>query len=724
MKKNSINRRSFIVKTGVGLGFLAGITAIGCGPVRRMLAKQANDTTLEYSNKFDENIWFEVKPDNTFVLYSPKVEMGQGVFTAFAQIVAEELDLDWSKISVVHASSFHGPIDPISTGGSLSISGLFKPLTELAANTREIFKLNAAKIWAVNSSEVTLSKGVLISGSKTMTMGELVSKNIDWSLKVGKVEPKPSSSYNYIGKSIPRIDLVPKVKGEPIFGIDAGFEGMLFGSVARPPVFGAEFVSAHENGASQMPGVIKVVIEKDFAGVVARTRVQAEDAKRSLKVEWKLPTKLLQQSDIDSAIAIGSRNGVTVQKEGKTDIGTDFYVQSYTSPLGAHAHIEPNGASASWEGGKLVVKMSTQVAKLTRSQLSDRLGISEKNIDVQSQYLGGGFGRRLGTAHAVESALMAKAVGKPVHVFFERSEEFQNGILRPPTHNILKAVVDNTGKITSLEHHTSSSDVAFNSPLLPYFVKPMTGNVAEKVLGADFGAWRGGFIHYHGIPNYKTVAYHESLPFPTSWWRGLGLLANTFAIESFMDELAYKNGKDPIQFRLNHLNDTEADQKMKKVIETVKQLSGWGKKMETGKGIGFACSTDVLVPVAQVAEVTVSDGLIKVDKVYCAIDPGMSINPDGIKAQVEGAIIMGLSATLYEEIIIKDGKATPDMIGMYSIATLRDAPEIVVEIINSGGAPKGIGEPPIGPIGAAIANAIFVANGKRIRSIPLANKLA
>jgi isoquinoline 1-oxidoreductase subunit beta len=719
MANKTINRRKFMVRTGVGLGVLFGISVVGCGPVRRMLAQRVDETTLPYKNDDEAHLWFEMKPNNEIILRSPKMEMGQGILTALAQIAAEELEVDWKNIKVVHANTAQGPVDTLVTGGSLSVSGLYEPLRELSATMRELLKANAAKILGGSANDLTVKNGVISGNGKQITYGEIAAKSPSWDIKIDKPKLKSKSEFTIIGKPLARVDLVAKVKGESMFGIDSDFPDMLYGSVVRPPVFGAVFKGAEAGNVANMPGVVKVVIEKDFAGVVAKSRIEAEDAKQQLKINWQMPEKLVQQADVDSLVKVGAGKDVMIQKEGSSELeGDGVFTKEYFSPLGVHGHIEPNGAAVSFQDGKAIVKMSTQVPELTRKDVAKALDIDKENVDIQPQYLGGGFGRRLQTPHAIEAALMSKAVGKPVHVFFERTEEFQNGFLRPPTHNVLKAKLEN-GIIKAIEHHTASADVAFNSPLLPVFLKPMSNSVAKTVLGADFGAWRGGMIQYRGIENYRTVAYHNELPFQTSWWRGLGLLANTFAIESFMDELAHEAKQDPLEFRLKHIADDEKGNLLKGVLKAAAEKADWGKPLPAGRARGIACSTDVTVPVAQVAEIEIVNNEIKVRKVICAIDPGLIINPDGVKAQTEGAIIMGLSATMFEEVKIKDGKVEPNSFGYYQMAFIKDAPEIEVVLLSTGDSPKGVGEPPIGPIGAAIANAVFALTGKRLNRMPL-----
>ena len=725
MKKETISRRGFIFKTGVGLGVLVGVGVMACGPLRRTIAEKVDQGPPGYKNEYEAYVWFELKPDGTITLYSPKVEMGQGIFTALAQIAADELEMDFKNLKVVHATTNHGPIDSLSTGGSLTVSSLYQPLRELAATMREMIKANAATIMGVPVKTLTVKNGEVIGVNQKLTFAEVASKSTKWDIKIETPVLKPNKDFTIIGKPIPRNDLVPKVKGETRYGIDSTFPDMVFGSVARPPVFGATFQSVEVGDVAKMPGVVKVLTEKNFVGVIADSRVQAEDAKKALKITWKMPNKLAQQADVDALVRVGVGKDVMIQKEGNTDIlkKDETFTKEYFSPLGVHGHIEPNGAAAFYKDGKVVVKMSTQVASITRDDVAKALKIDKENVDVQSQFLGGGFGRRLQTPHAIEAALMSRAVGKPVHVFFERNEEFQNGVLRPPTHNVLKAKLDANGTIEAIEHHTASADVAFNSAILANVFKPLSSSIGESIVGADFGAWRGGMIHYKNIKNYNTTAYHKELPFQTSWWRGLGLLANTFAIESFMDELAHYSNQDALEFRLKHLRDDEKGRSIKNVLTAACEKAGWGKPLPAGRAMGLACSIDVNTPVAQVAEVEIKNGQIKVRKVTCAIDPGLIINPDGVKAQSEGAIIMGLSATLFEEITIKDGMATPNAFGYYPMASIRDTPEIEIILLSSGDKPRGVGEPPIGPIGAAIANAVFNLTGKRLNRIPLQTQI-
>jgi len=712
-KKKKFSRRKFLVRSSIGLGVVMGATYLSRPLWRRALAGYINTAESPYlGNTDDPKIWFEITADNQVTLLSPKMEMGQGVFTGLAQIAADELGIDMAQLSVKHAPTASGNIDKFATGGSTSISSLWQPLRELAATMREMLLQEAAKQLAIEANSLSVKNGVVSGGGKSVSYGDIVKNVKEWKIpKTPKL--KDVSAYKFIGKPIPRVDLKDKVIGTPIFGMDASMPGMLYGDIVRPSQIDATYVSADTSEAEKMPGVIKIVKEKDFVGVVATSITEARNAKKAIKAKWKL-NKAWQNSDIEEIIKVGKGIAYTIQKEGSPDFDDEKTITSeYHSPIGAHAQLEPNGAVAHVEDGKATVMMSTQVVMITRSEIAERLGFDVENVNIIPTFLGGGFGRRLHTPNGIQTALLSKAVGKPVKCFFDRKEEFQNDTFRPPTHHILKAKLKSNGMIEAIEHNVSSGAVAFGSPMLP--------PGAESIMGADLGAWRGGMINYSKIPNYQAISWKVDLPFATSWWRSLGLLANTFAIESFMDELAITAKKDPIQFRLDQINDDKKGTRLKKVIEAARDKATWKDgKLGNGRAMGFACSIDANTPCAHVVEVSVKDKKIKVHKVTCSIDPGVAINPDQIRAQCEGSIIMGMSAAMFEKMEVKDNQLSPTIYGPYKMALMRDAPkEIDVVILENADAPGAVGEPPLGPIAAAIANAVFRLTGQRLRSMPL-----
>ena len=715
-KNTNTSRRNFLIRGGLGA---VGVVAVGTylfrNPIRREIAGFINTAEFPYQGNTETPIiWFEITNDNNVILHSPKVEMGQGTFTGLAQIAADELEVSMDQMQVVHASSASGNLDNFATGGSTSIASLWMPLRELAATMRELIKNEAAKKLHSSVEDLSISNGIITANAKSITYADVMQGVKEWTIPETP-ELKPVVNYKYIGKPIPRVDLKDKVFGAPIFGMDATLPDMLYGAVLRPTKIGATYLRADVSKAIGMPGVIKIVEEKDFVGVVARSLIEAENAKAAIVATWEVVGNY-QTEDIRSMVTVGSGTPFVIQKEGDSETILEEcekrIISEYWSPIGAHAQLEPNGALADVKKDSATIYISTQVVSITRGEIAKRLNFDEEAVTIIPTFLGGGFGRRLHTPNGIQAAVLSRAVGKPVKCFFTRKEEFQNDAFRPPTHHILKATLNKEGKIDALEHNVSSGDVAFGSAMVP--------SIASPILGADLGAWRGGMIQYSAIPNFRAISWRVKLPFATSWWRSLGLLANTFAIESFIDELAVKSKTNPAVFRLAHIQKNERGNRLRKVIETAIKTSGYEDTIINGRAMGFAVSTDANTPCAEVVEVSILNEEIKVHKVTCVLDPGLVINPDQVRAQCEGAIIMGMSAALYEKMEINDSELTPTIYGPYEMALMKNAPkEIEVVLLQGADTPGAVGEPPLGPIGAAIANAVFRLTGKRYRDMPI-----
>lgn len=709
-----ISRRKFLVTGGLGtLGVLAIGTYVFRNPIRRQLIDFADSFVAPYSGAGSEpNLWFEITKDNVIILHSPKVEMGQGTFTGLAQITADELDVNINQIQVIAASTASGVVDSLGTGGSLSIASMWQIMREMAATMREMLKLEASKKLQIPIENLTTKEGIVSGANKQLTYAEIARDVEEWEIP-DTPKLKSIEEYKLIGKPVARIDLKAKVFGAPIFGMDAEMDNMLHAVVIRPEYIGATFKSANFSKAESMPGVIKVVQIDDWVGIVAKTYTQALAAKFEVVIEWDIPKKWTED-EIRTLISVGSGDEMLVQKKGDLlENNDDTIVElEFKTPLGAHAQLEPNGAVASYVDGKVTVILSTQVVGITQNQLSKALDIDVEHINIIPTYLGGGFGRRLNTSHAVQAVQLSKAVGQPVKYFFTRKEEFQNDMFRPPTHHIMKGRLNSEGLIEHLEHHFASGNVAIDSALLPA--------IANKVLGADFGAIRGGSIHYSNIDNVRAIQWHKTLPFATSWWRSLGLMANTFAIESFVDELALRGNNDPIKLRLAQIKDNEEGTRLKNVIQKAQLESNYSDAINNGKAMGFACSTDTGTPCAQVVEVSIVKNEIKVHKVTCVMDCGIAVNPDQVKAQCEGAMIMAMSAAMHEKMYIQDGQLQPTIFGPYDMAMIKHAPkEINVHLLQGVDKPLPVGEPPLGPMAAAVANAVRRLTGKRLAELPL-----
>jgi isoquinoline 1-oxidoreductase beta subunit len=711
-KKTS--RRKFLIRGGLGtIGVFALGTYVFRNPIRRSILEMAETLVPPYSGSGTEaNLWFEITTENQVILHSSKVEMGQGTFTGLAQIAADELDVNVDQIKVKAAETSRGVIDGLSTGGSLSIASLWQPLREMAATMREKVKIEAAKKLGVDASSLTTAAGVVSGGGKEMTYAAAVSDITDWSLP-DTPKLRAVNDYKFVGKPVKRIDLEAKVMGDPIFGMDAEMDDMLHATIIRPEHIGASLISADTSAAESMPGVVKIMRKDDWIGVIANSYPEALSARRKIKVEWDIPKQWTEEG-IREMLKVGKGDKMVTQKEGSELDSNDEQVVSmeFSSPIGAHAQMEPNGAVALVKDGRATIILSTQVIGVTQKQVSEALGLEPENVNIVCTYLGGGFGRRLNTSHAVQAAQMSMEVGKPVKYFFTRKEEFQNDTFRPPTHHIMRGKLDEQGNLEALEHHYASGNVAIGSVIMP--------EAMHAVLGTDVGAMRGGNIMYRELPNFRAVQWHTTLPFATSWWRSLGLLANTFAIESFIDEMAIKAGKNPVDFRLAMLSDEGNEGRIKKVIKEAAEKGNYNDTANGNRAMGFAACIDAGSPCAQVVEVSMTGDTVRVEKVTCVFDCGIAVNPDQVIAQCEGSIIMGISASMHERMTVRDGQLQPIIYGPYDMALMRNSPkEINVHLIQGADVPLPVGEPPLGPIGAAVGNAIRRLTGKRLTELPL-----
>ncbi len=706
-------RRQFLLGLGVGG---AGAVALGLPAMRLGMARWLDKGEMpSMAGTLDPTLWFELFPDDRVRLHLPKVEMGQGIHTSLAQIAAEELEVPWEKLEVVHASTARGPVDSQGTSGSQTVVGLFHPLREVAATLREMLRTEAARQLGVPVESLVATGGtfsVRDAPGRTLRYGEVVARHTGaWEVPEKAPPLKPVKDFRVIGQSMPRVDLEAKLTGQPVYAYDQRLPGMLYGAVARPPRLGSTLRAAREGQARQQPGVVAVVLGNDFAGVAAESRAQAYAALAHLELEWTEGERV-QQADIDALTTVKDGEGVIIQDEGDAPahLGRGRQLSAeYRTPLAAHAHLEPQAALVEVKPERMRVWMATQTPGRLRKQVAEAMDREEESVEVIPTSPGGGFGRRLDARAAIEAARLSQATGRPVHVGWNRTEEFRQGFFRPPTHHRLRASLDESGRVMAFEHQQASGDVLLG----------MVPEVVGAVMGADFGAWRGGTIRY-AVAHRQVRAQRVRLPVPTGTWRGLGLLANTFALEGFMDELAHAAGEDPLAFRLKHLSEDDAmERRWRRVLEAAARHAGWDTAAPAGRARGLACSVDVNTVVAQVAEVSVEDSRIRVHRITCAVDCGLVVNPDGATAQVEGAVMMGLGSTLSEQITFKDGQVEAENFYNYPLLTMADAPDIETLLVGDGDTPHGMGEPPIGPVAAAVANAVFALTGQRLRSLPL-----
>lgn len=719
--KSKVSRRKFLALAGAG-GAAVGLYVLFTTGRRYMLD---NLESFGPSVPDDPNSWLHVGTDNRIALMMPKAEMGQGVHTAFQQIVAEELYMSVDQVTVSLGDSLTLPSDARGTNGSNSVSSLYPVLRRVAALAREMLRAEAAQQLGVAAGLISVSAGeILADGAPTgLTYGRLLAGRQLVALATETEPPlKAVSDFTIIGQPVPRVDLPAKVDGSAVYAYDARLPGMVYGKVLKPPTVGATLKTYDTAAAQVEPGVIQVVADEDFVGVVAETQEAAIRGLGRLNAQWDERNPAWQQADIDTAMArAGGEVIATGGNAARAMSGAATQLRAtYTTPFATHATLEPQAglAHVRQETGewRADVWTATQNPAGLVGDIAEAVGIAAGQVVVHPLYLGGGFGRKVLSNAALEAARLSRAAGRPVRVNWDRREEFQHGFVRPPTRSVLRAGLTNDGRVAGWEHAQASGLVLF--AFFPAFLR--------VIFGSDFGATRGAIAPY-AFDHHRTTAQLIDLPVMTSSWRGLGLLPNVFAVESFMDELAHAAGADPLAFRLAHLGDDPVGMRLGRVLRTAAERAGWGEPLpavEAGwqVGRGLACCEDVDTVVAQVAEVTVNPatGEVRVRRVTCALDCGLVINPDGVRAQVEGNVMWGAGSALLEALTVVEGRLSASNFDDYPLLTIRQAPEVVIELIdNPHEGPYGVGEPPIGPVAAAIANAVFAATGARVRTLPL-----
>jgi len=718
--KWQISRRGFLIGMAItGTAFALGIP-IGL-PIGRQKLAELIATDMEMPGReMNPLLWLEILSDNRIRLLVPKAELGQGTHTSLAQIVADELEIGWEKLEVIHASSTQAEDLYRGTFGSLSIMTLYRPVRKAAATMREMLRDQAAiRLKQPAERLVARDGGFEVEGdSKTrISYGSLVADKVHWQAPKRAVPLKDPRAFKFIGKPMARIDLPGKVTGKTLFGSDIRFDGMLYGAVVHPPTIGAKMLAALPGPAVSMLGVVKVVIEDGFAGVVARSRDQAVAARDAIEVKWD-QGHLWQQAELEKMTAVGGPGGTVIQDQGNALAVLEkskTVTAEYLSGFCAHAALETQAAVAemSAKGGR--VWTSTQWESAAAGHVAEALGLKKRQIEIIPAYVGGGFGRKADvpavTHVAVEAARLSRAVGAPVQVIWDRTEEMRNSFYRPIVRNRFSAALDDKGRIKAMSVQHASGQCLEGS--MPKFV--------SRVAGFDFGASNGIYITYHA-PHRHTVTWAHRLPVPTGPWRGVGLFPNTFAKESFMDELAHAAQADPLQFRLDHLPKGVLGQRLRVVLKAAAERAGWGKTVPAGRARGLACCIYTGTVVAEVAEISLNreTGRIRVHKVTAAIDPGRAVNPNQVVAQVEGCIVLGTSAALIEEIVIRDGRVEAENFDQYPLLRLSEAPEVEAILFEApDGRPRGVGEPPIGPVAPAIGNAFFALTGVRLRQLPM-----
>ena len=699
------------------------------------------------------NGWFKISPDNSVTVMVPRQEMGQGVYTALAMLVAEELDADWSKVKVEQA-----PVDKMyanitmltdglpfdendksyaaaiarrvgyslgdtlgvqATGGSTSVRDAWESMRVAGASAREMLVAAAAKQWQVSASECTTRNGVVShqAAGKQATYGELAGAAAQLPVPT-QPKLKDPKDYVLIGKAQRRLDIPEKVTGAAQFGLDVRVPGMVYAAIAQCPVFGGTLKSVDESKIKSMPGVKRVVSLSNAVAVVADSYWRAKTALTALPIVWdeganaKLSsTEITEQfqRDLESGKAGSYRDeGDAIAELGRA---AKVIEAQYHVPFLAHATMEPINCTARVADGGCEVWVPNQAPSLVQWIAGKTAGIATEKVVVHTPYLGGGFGRRSEMDVVVQAVSIAKELNGPaVKLVWSREEDMQHDMYRPAAIAKFRAALDGEGKPTAWWNRIVGPSVtlSFMERIVPWAASDLMQDKTNAEGAAD--------IPYE-IPNLKVEHVLARTPIPVGFWRSVGHSYNSFFKESFIDELAHAAGKDPYEFRHGLLAQHP---RHRTVLETAAQKAGWGTPLEKGMGRGIALHKSFHSIVAQVAEVAVSaEGDIQINRVVCVIDCGQTVNPDTIIAQMESGIIFGLSAALFGEITIKDGRVEQGNFPSYDMLRLAETPQIEVHIIASDYPMGGVGEPGTPPIAPAVTNAIFAATGKRIRQLPI-----
>ncbi len=723
-KKSSLfwrpTRRGFLIGTGT-----IGALAVGaCALVRSLIPLVVDQFDRPSTGSVDDALtapllWFALDQKHGITLYLPKGEMGQGIHSAVAQLAAEELEILPSALRIEMAASTQAFGSLFNTYGSRSMRTLYAPTRKAAAMLREMLRIEAAMQLQVEGAALRLANGVFVAENdpaKRLSYQQIVAaKKGAWVVPEGKIPLKPREKFKLIGTNTARVDTLGKVVGSTPYGISARLPGMLFGALVRPPRLGAVLVSVRDDVAKNMPGVKKVVVDlaKNFAGVVAETRTQARNAAAALGAQYT-GGSTMSQAELEKLLTATIGDGTVVRSRGKAaEFDHTAINAAYRSPAAAHAHLEPLTALVDVRATSVEAWLPTQSVAIESEVLEAEFG-GKKTVQVHGMQMGGSFGRKGFQSAVLEAARLSAAVGAPVSVAWTREEEMRHSFYRQPAHIALRGRVNSAGKIDAIEQAVATANTA-TSAFGPGFAQRLLADTYNL----DIGAFIGLFSPY-AVANYRATMKVVPLPIPTGIWRGVGLLPNVFATESFADELAVSAKIDPLKFRMDNLPATEEGAQLKAALEMVAAKSGWATPPPPNVARGVACCLSGGAAIAMVAEVQQIGSQIVLRKFTAVVDAGLIVNPVGAALQVKGCIVMGASSALFEKITINAGAVEQANFDTYAIARLSQIPpQISVHFIDSPRDPQGMGEPAIGPVAPAIANAIFALTGKRQRELPL-----
>ncbi len=709
-----LNRRLFIA-TSVAGAFSLGWTVPA--------SAQAAASTPAANSGAEVGIWAVVHPDDTVVVRIARSEMGQGTFTGLAQLVADEMDADWSKVRAEYVApevnlQNKRAWGDMSTGGSRGIRASVDYVRKGGAAARAMLIQAAAQQWSVPSDQCTASAGVIThsSSGKTLRYGEVAAAAAKLPVPTDITLKKPSD-WKIIGKGVKRLDTVDKLSGRQIFAIDVQLPDMLNATIAQSPVFGGKLVSFDAKAIQGMPGVRHVMAVGDNAvAVVADKFYQAKTALAQLPIVWdEVGNGQVSSATIAATLHEGleaKQAGVGLQ-QGDTDsalAGASHKLEAvYGTPFLNHATLEPMNCTARVTGDAVEIWVPSQNGEASMAAAAEAGGVKLADVKVHKLHLGGGFGRRGQQDYVKQAVMIAKQVGgRPVKLIWTREEDMQHGFYRPVGLAKMSGAMDAAGRVTALRMRIAAPSI------VAYLIPSALVNGVDKVA---FQGMNPDEFGYMAVPNILIDHAIRTTSVPVGFWRGVNVNQNTIFMECFVDEMAHAANKDPLEFRRAMMGKNP---KHLAILNAVAERAGWGSKPPAGVYRGIAQNYGFGSYVAAVAEVSVSDaGKLKILRIVAGTDPGYAVNPDQIDAQVDGSFAYGLSAMLYSENTIKNGRVVEGNFDTYQVARMADMPKVETILLPSGGFWGGVGEPTIAVAAPAVLNAIFAATGKRIRQLPL-----
>jgi isoquinoline 1-oxidoreductase beta subunit len=663
------------------------------------------------------NAWVRIAPDDTVTIVIDKSEMGQGIVTSLAMLLAEELEFDWEKVKTEFAPAAPVYFNPVfglqGTGGSTSVRASWGPLTKAGAAAREMLIAAAAQQWYVEPSACHVENGAVVHNAtgKRLGYGALAERAAKLPVPASPALKDPKD-YKYIGKPVKRLDTPAKVNGQAPFGIDVRLPNIQHAVVARCPVFGGSVKSFDDSKAKSVRGVKQVLQISSGVAVVADNTWSAMEGRRALQISWDEGPNATNSSDAIRKLylAAAEKPGAIARKDGDADAALASAAKkveaAYEVPFLAHATMEPMNCAADVRTDGCDIYAPTQFQTFVQMTGAKITGLKPEQVRVHTTFLGGGFGRRAEQDFIVEAVEISKATGAPVQVTWSREDDMQHDFYRPAAYSKLTAGLDADGWPVAWKSRIVGPSIM--SRFFPGSVKN----------GIDETSVEGQANSKYAIPNFLVEYALTEAGVPVGFWRSVGNSHNGYITECFVEELAKAGGKDSFEFRRKLLANAP---RHRGVLELAAEKAGWGKPLPAGRTRGIAVVESFASYVAEVAEVSVNrkSGEVRVHRVVCAVDCGRYVNPDTIAAQMEGAIVFGLTAALKGKITIEKGRVQQSNFHDYEMLRLNEMPQIEVHIVQSNEAPGGIGEPGTPPIAPAVCNAIFAATGKPIRRLPI-----